>query len=97
MVNPLISSSGSYSYYDRGSTVLLVDCGSALGKLLVFFRGGGEGGRGKGEGGRGKGELECAKVVVERERLSNFLERSKLRMAATVEKYRTLAARSPSQ
>ena len=89
MVNPLISSSGPYSYYDRGSTVLLVDCGSALGKL---FRGWGGGG-----GGRGKGELECAKVVVERERLSNFLERSKLKMAATVEKYRTLAARSPSQ
>ena len=90
MVNPLISSSGPYSYYDRGSTVLLVDCGSALGKLLVFFGGGGG-------WGRGKGELECAKVVVERERLSNFLERSKLKMAATVEKYRTLAARSPSQ
>ena len=89
MVNPLISSSGPYSYYDRGSTVLLVDCGSALGKLLFFFWGGGWG--------RGKGELECAKVVVERERLSNFLERSKLKMAATVEKYRTLAARSPSQ
>lgn len=89
MVNPLISSSGPYSYYDRGSTVLLVDCGSALGKLLVFFRGGGVG--------KGKGELECAKVVVERERLPNFLERSKLKMAATVEKYRTLAARSPSQ
>ena len=47
--------------------------------------------------GKGKGELECAKVVVKRERLSNFLERSKLKMAATVEKYRTLAARSPSQ
>ena len=47
MVNPLISSSGSYSYYDRESTVLLVDCGSALGKLL-FFLGGGVG---KGEGG----------------------------------------------
>ena len=90
MVNPLISSSGPYSYYDRGSTVLLVDCGSALGKLL-FFLGGGKG------WGRGKGELECAKVVVERERLSNFLERSKLKMAAAVEKYRTLAARSPSQ
>lgn len=87
MVNPLISSSGPYSYYDRGSTVLLVDCGSALGKLLFFFRG----------EGRGKGELECAKVVVERERLPNFPERSKLKMAATVEKYRTLAARSPSQ
>ena len=89
MVNPLISSSGSYSYYDRGSTLLLVDCGSALGKLLVFLGGGGVG--------KGKGELECAKVVVERERLPNFLERSKLKMAATVEKYRTLAARSPSQ
>lgn len=88
MVNPLISSSGSYSYYDRESTVLLVDCGSALGKLLFFLGGG---------WGRGKGELECAKVVVERERLPNFLERSKLKMAATVEKYRTLAARSPSQ
>lgn len=88
MVN-LISSSGPYSYYDRGSTVLLVDCGSALGKLLFFLGGGGWG--------RGKGELECAKVVVERERLPNFLERSKLKMAATVEKYRTLAARSPSQ
>ena len=55
---------------------------------FFFFRGG---------WGRGKGELECAKVVVERERLPNFLERSKLKMAATVEKYRTLAARSPSQ
>ena len=66
-----------------------MDCGSALGKLLVFLGGGG--------GGKGKGELECAKVVVKRERLSNFIERSKLKMAATVEKYRTLAARSPSQ
>ena len=65
------------------------------GSFCFFFLGGGGG---DGEGGRGKGELECAKVtVVERERLSNFLERSKLKMAATVEKYRTLAARSPSQ
>ena len=38
--------------------------------------------------GKGKGELERAK---------DFLERSKLKMAATVKKYRTLAARSPSQ
>ena len=51
MVN-LISSSGPYSYYDRGSTVLLVDCGSALGKLLFFL--GGRGGVGKGEGGTRK-------------------------------------------
>ena len=49
MVNPLISSSGPYSYYDRGPTVLLVDCGSALGKLLFFLGGGGV--MGKGEGG----------------------------------------------
>ena len=59
------------------------------GSFWFFLGGGGVG--------KGKGELECAKVVVKRERLSNFLERSKLKMAATVEKYRTLAARSPSQ